>query len=334
MRQALLRYPKHQPRLRGADATSDVPMQPADDEATMKEETGSAASSTTRRPKAKARPRRATIIADVILIRYDSPRNLGSDLTSRRGQFLLCGVDIDGIGPISQDRVCQLIEEASDQRDRQLPQRGDRPKYAINADTGHYDNAGYACMSDGVKGGLLDLLPIEGARFIHSKWNIIDTCRLRDLNRRAMNNASWALTCIQMDLRHHIGRVAGTTYLDGRGSTRFQDVIRCDEGGWVHIDDLVRMEVLWSSQSRGITTTASHTDEEQRRRIYNEKIQLLINGNLLGARQRNGKVRLQFLGVRLKDPPAGPYDLGVPGSNVMVETRSDRRIAEQPLHQR
>ena len=84
-------------------------------------------------------------------------------------------VDIDGIGPTSQDRVCQLIEETSYHRDRQLPQRGDRPKYAINADTGHYDNAGYACMSDGVKGGLLDLLPTEGARFIHSKWNIIDT---------------------------------------------------------------------------------------------------------------------------------------------------------------
>ena len=90
MRQALLRYPKHQPRLRGADATSDVPMQPADDEATMEVETGSAASSTTRRPKAKARPRRATIIADVILIRYDNPRNLGSDVANRRGQFLLC----------------------------------------------------------------------------------------------------------------------------------------------------------------------------------------------------------------------------------------------------
>ena len=111
-----------------------------------------------------------------------------------------------------------------------------------------------------------------------------------------------------MGLRHHIGRVAGATCLDGRGSTRFHAVIRCDEGGWVHIDDLVRMEVLWSAQSRGITTTASHTDEEQRRRIYNERIQLLINGNLLGARQRSGKVRLQFLGVRLKDPSAGPYN--------------------------
>ena len=127
MRQAFFRYPKHQPRRRGANATADTPMQPADDGVPMETETGSAASSTTRRPKAKARPRPATIIADVILIRCDNPRSLGSDVTSRRGQFLACGVDIAEIGPVSQDRVSQMIEDGSDHRDRQLPQHGDRP---------------------------------------------------------------------------------------------------------------------------------------------------------------------------------------------------------------
>ena len=102
-------------------------MQPADDGVPMETETGSAASSTTRRPKAKARPRPATIIADVILIRCDNPRSLGSDVTSRRGQFLACGVDVAEIGPVSQDRVSQMIEDGSDHRDRQLPQHGDRP---------------------------------------------------------------------------------------------------------------------------------------------------------------------------------------------------------------
>ena len=168
-------------------------------------------------------------------------------------------------------------------------------------------------------------MPIEGARFIHSRWNLVDTCRPRDMARRAMNNASWALHCIQLDLRHRIGRLGGTvTYLDGRSNTRFHDVIRCDEGGWVHIEDLVKMmEVLWTAQSRQITTTASHTDEDQKKRTYNERVQLFISGNLLGARQRNGKQHLQFLGVRLKDPPAGPYNLGVPGSNMMV-SRQDQ----------
>ena len=76
-----------------------------------------------------------------------------------------------------------MIEDAFDHRDRCLPQREDRPKYAINADTGDYDNKGYACMSDNVKGGILDLLPIEGARFIHSRWNLVDTCRPRNMTR-------------------------------------------------------------------------------------------------------------------------------------------------------
>ena len=119
----------------------------------------------------------------MILIRYDNPRNLRSDVTSRRAQFLMCGVEVAEIGPVSQERVCQMIEDASDHRDRCLPQRGDRPKYVINADTGDYDNKGYACMSDNVKGGILDLLPIEGARFIHSRWNLVDTCRPRNMTR-------------------------------------------------------------------------------------------------------------------------------------------------------
>ena len=87
-----------------------------------------------------------------------------------------------------------------------------------------------------------------------------------------------------MDLRHHIGRVAGTTTLDGRGSILLQEVIRCDEGGWVSIDDLVRMEVFWTARSRDIVESAS--DRDQRIRVYNERLQLLINGNLISARKR------------------------------------------------
>ena len=106
------------------------------------------------------------------------------------------------------------------------------------------------------------------------------------------------------------------------------------KGGWVHIDDLVRMEVLWTAQARGITNDASHRDEQQRKRIYNERIQLLINVNLLGARQRNGKLRLQFLGVRLKGPPAGPYNLGVPGSNMMVSRQGQITELQHDRHTR
>ena len=38
--------------------------------------------------------------------------------------------------------------------------------YAIDADSGRYVNEGYSCMSDNVKGGILDLVPTEGARFV------------------------------------------------------------------------------------------------------------------------------------------------------------------------
>ena len=62
-------------------------------------------------------------------------------------------------------------------------------------------------------------------------------------------------------------------------------------------------------------------DAEQQRRIYNQRLQLLLNGNLLAARQRNGKVRLQFLGVRVKDPPEGPQRIGWVNSDMMVPRR-------------
>ena len=69
----------------------------------MDVETGSAASSTTRRPKAKARPRQPTVLTEVMLIRYDNPRNLAMDVARRRGKFLACGVDIAEMGLASQE---------------------------------------------------------------------------------------------------------------------------------------------------------------------------------------------------------------------------------------
>ena len=113
--------------------------------------------------------------------------------------------------------------------------------------------------------------------------------------------------------------MSGTTTLDGRDSIVLHDIIKCDEGGWVKIDDLVRMDVLWSSSSRRITqASAGYRDRDQRLRIYNERLQLIINGNILSAKKPDGKVRLQFLGIRVKEPPAGPYTLGAAGSNMMV----------------
>ena len=85
-------------------------MRSAEDGVPMETETGSAASSTTRRPKAKARPRQPTVMANVIIIRYDNPRNLGTDAANRRGKYLVCRVDSEEIGLESQDAVGKLIE--------------------------------------------------------------------------------------------------------------------------------------------------------------------------------------------------------------------------------
>ena len=176
-------------------------------------------------------------------------------------------------------------------------------------------------------------MPLEGVQFIHRDWNIVKSCRPRDVSRHDKQQSShhWAMSCIQMDLRHHIGRVSGTTTLDGRGSILLHEVIRCDEGGWVSIDDLVRMEVLWTARSRDITESANVRDRDQRMRVYNERLQLIINGNLLNGRKQGGKIRLQFLGVRLKEPSAGPYSLGAAGSNMMV-SRQDQITELQRDH--
>ena len=257
----------------------------------------------------------------MILIRYDNPRNLAIDVASRGGKFLACGVDIMETGLASQDTVGRLIESLADARDRQLPQRGDQPKFAVDVETGRYVREGYSCTSDHVRGGFLELMPLEGAQFIHREWQDIKSCRTGDLTRQVWKNSSWALNCIQMDLRHHIGRLSGTTTLDGRDRIVLHDVIKCDEGVWVLIDDLVRKDILWSSPSRRITQSAANLrDRDQRMHIYNERLQLIINGNVLSSRKPNGKVRLQFLGIRVKEPPAGPYTLGSAGSDMMVST--------------
>ena len=205
MRAALLRYPRHQ-RVRGTSTLSVAP-QPSEDGAPLMDvdETGS----TVRRP-AKARPRRGgdTFSNELILIRYD---NCGNEVTNRRGAYLLCGVSISDMGPESDDeKVVELIEEMSDHRDGCFPQPGDRPRFAMDAETGQSVHPGYRSIGDGVRGGILDLIPVRGTRFAHPNWEIVEHCIPRNMSKHAGNRATWALSCVQSDLRHRIA----TTSLD------------------------------------------------------------------------------------------------------------------------
>ena len=89
------------------------------------------------------------------------------------------------------------------------------------------------------------------------------------------------------------------------------------------IDELIRMEVLWTHNLRNITDYADIRDEDKRKRIYNEKLRLLFQGILIeyylnAKKQKGAKIRLQFLGVRVKEPPAGPHNLGPPGADMLA----------------
>ena len=85
---AIQQYPHpHQINVDRADdgAITNDSQRPSEADTSMDVETDSAASSTTRRPKPKARPRQPTVLTDVMLIRYDNPRNLAIDVARRRG---------------------------------------------------------------------------------------------------------------------------------------------------------------------------------------------------------------------------------------------------------
>ena len=92
---------------------------------------------------------------------------------------------------------------------------------------------------------------------------------------------------------------------------------------------------MWSHRTRELTDSASVRDADQRTRIYNETVQLFIDGNYLNAKHKRSKIRLQFLGVRVKDPPAGPSNHWT--SNVEhdgVNGGPARRVATQSKRQK
>ena len=37
-------------------------------------------------------------------------------------------------------------------------------------------NEGYQSIADGVRGGILDLMPIKGTKFFHGEWEHVNTC--------------------------------------------------------------------------------------------------------------------------------------------------------------
>ena len=325
---AMLEYPNNNTDP-GPARTEPTPAEPSRPTAMDVDDTGSNTSSG-RRPKAKARPRRARVVTPQWrLIMNDNLHVLPQDVGNRRGKFLICGVEISSEGPESEEKAMEIIEEKSSHRDRRLPQRGDNPVYTPE------ENDAYRCMGQRVRNGLLDLIPYNGARFFHRNWDGTDHAILNNMTHQRRQHAKWVSRVIQKDLRHHLARPARTWSVNDRDRDLFDGIIRCDEGGWVHVSDLIWNDTLWCHHSRRLTGPAQVRDHDEQRKIINERMQWLFDANTVNASQRNGKIRFQFLGIRLKDPPVPLADPGYPGSSGMVALQTQvQEIQSDPETQR
>ena len=88
--------------------------------ASMDVDIESIASSSTRRPKAKAMPRRGAHGAHtgIRIVEYDSPQVLGMAINRRRGEHDACGESIFNMGLRNNYEVCKRIEQCTSHRDR------------------------------------------------------------------------------------------------------------------------------------------------------------------------------------------------------------------------
>ena len=202
----------------------------------------------------------------------------------------------------SHDAVLECIQISTSPRDISLPQRGGHRIFRRNDDRSPsgYENPGYTCVADGVYGDILEKLPPRGVQFCHPSWDDIIVAKPpREYTWMAEEAAKYALRFIQKDLRHHIGREDRAIYLDRSPIP----TIRCDDGGWVKLEWLLSCELLWTHSERNIGYPLSRTDNTARRRELPRRLQLLIDGNYLNYKGGDGKLRLQFLGVRLAPSP-------------------------------
>ena len=134
------------------------------------DEVNSSASST-RRPKAKARPRRGGEAdgGGIIIIRYDTAHDCRNMVRNHRGKFHVGGAELKQLGLASRDEVVesggdqQVIKCMTSTQNMDLPQRGDAPKFPPCArQLPWLFNPSYQNVGDNVRCGLLELLPLKG----------------------------------------------------------------------------------------------------------------------------------------------------------------------------
>ena len=112
----------------------------------------SAASSTTRRPRSKAMPRRGARAAHtgIRVVEYDTTLILGNVVKRRRGENDVCGEPVFEIGLPSHKRVLKATMDNTSSRDSTIPQRGDRRLYPYVNKNDHregYTNKSFPMVS-------------------------------------------------------------------------------------------------------------------------------------------------------------------------------------------
>ena len=285
-----------------------------------------------RRPKPKARPKQNVHrqAGDVFIVSYGHAKDLSKEVRRRRGDYNnVCGEDISEIGPASHNELLKCIQRSTCPRDHKFPQRGDRPLYQYN-DSGVFENPAYVNIAEGVYGGILEKLPPEGVQFCHPAWdNVLRARHPREYEAKAQDDAKKALRCLQKDLRHHIGRKDKSISLDKWGQDPIT-TIKCDEGGWVSIEWLLSFDLLWCHHNRHLAYSLPNdyrNNYRNREAEMQRRLQLLIDGNYFNLCGGDGKLRLQFLGVRFHTPETLPPDFNAMApvfSNSLVHVETMR----------
>ena len=131
---------------------------------------------------------------------------------------------------------------------------------------------------------------------------------------------------LQKDLRHHVGRRDKSISLDKWGQDPIT-TIKCDEGGWVSLEWLLSYDLLWCHHHRHVAYSLPR-DYQNREAEMQRRLQLLIDGNYFNLCGGDGKLRLQFLGVRLHPPESVPPDF-----NAMAPVFSDSLVHVETMRE-
>ena len=147
----------------------------------------------------------------------------------------------------------------------------------------------------GVACGILEKMPDIGTAFCHPKCRIVE--KDQPVSFYNPNQKWWdkqAVRHLRTDLRHHIGKAPGS-YKVARSSI---PTIQCDEAGLVRLDTLLNMDVLWSHEQRMLDQPLHAHDAEECKRQLNRSCRYCSTGTASSL-----EIRLQFLGVRVAEPP-------------------------------